>query len=135
VESRHLNPRCVIFDICKALLDVSPPPGDAEARWAGLLNKTFDGQPRLGITELAGTTNRIIAREHSIARAAGVWHPEIYWPHLMTGALPELSQLDGSPPREPAWRRILRRPGCGFNGRRLLFLKKGGTRAPVGPRP
>lgn len=87
--------RAVIFDIYKTLLDVQPPPPDAEARWAALWRETFEGTPRLDLAGFTAACQVVIAREHAIARAAGISYPEIYWPDVVSEVLPESASLAG----------------------------------------
>ncbi|MBI2927481.1 MAG: HAD family hydrolase [Verrucomicrobia bacterium] len=84
--------RAVLCDIYNTLLEVGPPPTDAEARWAQLCAAHRAG-PRLSLEEFASASEQLIAREHAVARARGIAFPEIYWPHVAVGVLPELRQL------------------------------------------
>lgn len=82
--------RALICDIYCTVLDVGPPPGDAEAQWELLWRETFDRAPRLSLSDFAREAERVIAREHATARAAGIPFPEIFWPDVVGEALPEL---------------------------------------------
>jgi putative hydrolase of the HAD superfamily len=85
--------RAVIFDVYNTLLRVGPAPADADVRWAALFREHFATSPpldRLGFS-LAG--NRVIARLHERARAAGVLWPEIQWPTVVAEILPAFAQL------------------------------------------
>ncbi|MBE0545396.1 MAG: HAD family hydrolase [Verrucomicrobia bacterium] len=85
--------RAVIFDIYKTLLDVQPPPPDAEARWAALCCETFEGMPRLDLAGFTAACKLVIAREHTTAHAAGISYPEIYWPDIVGEVLSESASL------------------------------------------
>lgn len=86
-------PRAVIFDVYRTLLDVLPPPADADGRWVELWRAALGGEPRLGLPDFGAACQAAIAREHAAARAAGVPHPEVYWPDIVREVLPELSRL------------------------------------------
>src|SRR5258708_7757883 len=64
-----MNFRAVIFDIYNTLLEVGPPPVDAEARWDDLWRDRFKTQPRLSLTAFPAEPPQIIVREHSAPRA------------------------------------------------------------------
>jgi FMN phosphatase YigB (HAD superfamily) len=85
--------RAAIFDIYGTLLEVSPPPADAEARWQALWNRQFRGQPRLGLAEFGDQCDQIVRREHAAARARGIPFPEIFWSAVISEVLPELDHL------------------------------------------
>ena len=91
--------RAVIFDIYKTLLDLSPPPQDAEARWVALWLEMFGGPPRFDLTGFRAACEVIVAREHAAARAVGIASPEVYWPAVVGEILPELAR---SPVESPA---------------------------------
>jgi FMN phosphatase YigB (HAD superfamily) len=88
--------RTVIFDIYKTVLDVGPAPANQEGKWQTLVRDRFGAAPRLTLAEFATACDAIIAREHAVARAAGVPHPEIFWPDIVAEVLPELSSLPDS---------------------------------------
>ena len=90
--------RAVIFDIYGTLLELGPPPADAEARWVALWLETFGGPPRFDLGAFGAACDVIIAREHAAARAAGIAWPEIYWPDVVAKALPELARLPAKAP-------------------------------------
>lgn len=86
--------RAIIFDVYGTLLAVGPPPADAETGWERLWRGTLGGTPRLSLVEFSAACDQLIAREHEAARAAGVSHPEVFWPAIVAEALPELLALD-----------------------------------------
>lgn len=85
--------RAVIFDIYKTLLHVGPPPADAADRWKNLWITTFEGAARLSLEEFDIACKKVIAREHDLARANGISHPEIYWPTVTSEVIPGLKNL------------------------------------------
>jgi putative hydrolase of the HAD superfamily len=86
--------RAVIFDVYHTLLRLSPPPADAGARWARLLESNGLDE-RLSMEEFAARCQSLIEREHANARAAGVANPEVVWSELTREALPALAHLSG----------------------------------------
>jgi putative hydrolase of the HAD superfamily len=85
--------RAVIFDIYGTLLELRPPPADADARWARLWRDALGRPVRLGLSEFASACERLIAREHAAARTVGIEFPEVCWPAIAAEALPELACL------------------------------------------
>ena len=85
--------RAVIFDVYRTLLEVGPPPADADARWEQLWRGFFHESPPIRLTEFGVAAQPIIAREHAAARAAGIAYPEIYWPDVAAEASPALTKL------------------------------------------
>ncbi len=88
-----MNIRVVIFDVYKTLLEVGPPPVDADAGWTRLWREQFGEPARLSLPEFGDACAQIIVREHAIARRAGISFPEIFWPMVAIEALPELAPL------------------------------------------
>jgi FMN phosphatase YigB (HAD superfamily) len=88
-----MNPRAVLCDIYNTLLEVGPPPADAEARWRVLCAASLGGSACLSVEAFAVATGQIIAQEHEAARARGIAFPEVYWPEVAVTALPELGRL------------------------------------------
>lgn len=85
--------RAIIFDIYGTLLEVGPPPPDAEKMWRELGRETFGIEPRLRLSQFKTACDKVIAREHAAARAAGVAFPEVYWPDVVGEVLPEFLRL------------------------------------------
>lgn len=85
--------RAVIFDVYKTLLEVGPPPVDADQRWSVLCREYFGPQTGVTLAELNARVEAVIAREHAQAKAVGIPKPEIYWPDVAKEALPELAAL------------------------------------------
>ncbi|MDI1249445.1 MAG: HAD family hydrolase [Lacunisphaera sp.] len=99
-----MNCRAVIFDIYQTLLDVGPPPADAETRWAALWHDLLGREPRLDLAGFAGGCREAIARDHAAAKAAGVPFPEVYWPEIVREVVPEVAALDATSQAEFAYR-------------------------------
>jgi FMN phosphatase YigB (HAD superfamily) len=85
--------RAAIFDIYTTILDVGPPPADADARWTKLFQATLGGRPPVSRSEFAVRTAQIIARHHAAARARGIQWPEIQWPSVVVEAILPLARL------------------------------------------
>ncbi len=85
--------RAVIFDIYDTLLEVQPPPADAAAQWNRLWQEMLGAPTRITLRAFSAQCDHFIAREHAAARAAGVPHPEVFWPDIVGGAVPELRHL------------------------------------------
>lgn len=85
--------RAVIFDIYGTLLEVGPPPPDAQSRWERLCADRLHAAPRLSLGQFNAECERVIAREHAAAWARGIAFPEVYWPAVASEALPELAPL------------------------------------------
>jgi FMN phosphatase YigB (HAD superfamily) len=88
--------RAIIFDIYKTLLEVGPPPADADRQWKELWREHFRSDPRLRLNQFNTACDQIIEREHGTARAVGIQFPEVYWPDIVGEVLPEFSRLEMS---------------------------------------
>jgi FMN phosphatase YigB (HAD superfamily) len=85
--------RAVIFDIYKTVLEVGPPPPNAESQWQALLDMNVPGAPQIGLEEFAAACTEVIARKHAKAHSTGIAWPEVYWPEIVREAFPELRRL------------------------------------------
>ena len=85
--------RAVIFDVYATLLQVGPPPADADARWNQLFEDMLGRPPSFSRTEFSVRTNHVIALRHAASRARGIRWPEIFWPSIVFEVLPELARL------------------------------------------
>ncbi len=85
--------RAVIFDVYNTLLEVAPPPSDAGLRWEMLWHELFGVCARLSLAEFGSDCERAIAREHASAKAAGIPHPEVFWPDIVAEVVPEMAGL------------------------------------------
>src|SRR5882672_9667693 len=86
--------RAAIFDLYGTMLQVGPPPADADALWRTLFRDTFRIDPRLSRLEFSVACNQAIARRHAAARTRGIAFPEISWPAVVAEVLPEFSRLN-----------------------------------------
>jgi len=89
--------RAVLFDIYATLLEVGPPPPDADARWQRLFRESLGTEPPLGRVEFFAACSQVIGRHHAAARRQGVPWPEIQWPSIVLEVLPGLARLLGEP--------------------------------------
>jgi len=93
-----MKPRAVIFDVYGTLLQVGPPPTDAEARWRRLHEESLGAPPPLGRLDFGRSAADLIQRRHAAARAQGIAYPEICWPSIVAEILPGFRRL--APPRQ-----------------------------------
>lgn len=92
-----MKPRAVIFDIYRTVLDVGPPPDDADVQWAALWRERLGGGgARLTLAEFRAAAETEVAREHAAARAVGIAFPEVDWPAVVRAAMPEVAALDAA---------------------------------------
>jgi len=85
--------RAAIFDIYGTLLEVGPPPANADALWSKLFAESLESTPPVSRTEFSVRTSRVIARQHAAARARGIPWPEILWPSVVLEVIPSLARL------------------------------------------
>ncbi len=85
--------RAAICDIYKTILEVGPPPSDADQRWQTLCRQAAPGKTGPTLGQFAEAATEIIRRQHAGAKAIGVPYPEIYWPDVAGEALPWLNSL------------------------------------------
>lgn len=90
---RDLTIRAVIFDVYGTLLEVGPPPADADARWRTLFEEILRMEPPLSRQQFAEACTRVIARHHELARSRGIPWPEVWWPAIVAEVLPHIAQL------------------------------------------
>ncbi|MFO1513606.1 MAG: HAD family hydrolase [Verrucomicrobiota bacterium] len=96
----RMNLRAVIFDIYATLLEVGPPPPDADARWQKLFTDALGNHPPFSRTEFSIRTGQVVARHHATAKAQGIPWPEILWPAVVVEVIPELARLKPKPLEE-----------------------------------
>ncbi len=101
-----MNLRAAIFDIYGTLLQVGPPPPDADARWQRLWRDFLHIEPRLSRLDFSVASSKVIARHHEVARARGIPWPEIHWPSVVTEVVPEVAQLPSHDREEFLFRQI-----------------------------
>jgi FMN phosphatase YigB (HAD superfamily) len=88
-----MNIRAIIFDIYGTLLEVGPPPPDADARWQRLCHDLLRAEPRLSRLQFSVASSQVIARHHKAAQARGIPWPEVHWPAIVAEVMPELAQI------------------------------------------
>ncbi len=98
--------RAIIFDIYGTLLEVGPPPADADVLWRRLFADLLHSQPRLSRLDFYVASNRLIARRHEAGRARGIPWPEVQWPAVVAEVLPELRRLSRAEQDEFLFRQI-----------------------------
>ena len=92
--------RAAIFDIYSTILEVGPPPTNADALWSRLFEEMLGTPPPVSRTEFSLRTSQVIARLHADARARGIRWPEIQWPSIVREAIPNLARLDATQQEE-----------------------------------
>lgn len=91
-----MNIRAAIFDIYTTLLEVGPPPPNAEVRWHKLFDQALGKLPPFSRTEFSVRTSQVVARQHAAAKARGIQWPEIHWPSVVIEVIPDLARLNSS---------------------------------------
>jgi FMN phosphatase YigB (HAD superfamily) len=94
MEPARMKIRAIIFDVYSTILEVGPPPTDADALWQELFEEMLGTPPPFNRTEFAMRTSRMIARRHQEARALGIRWPEVIWPAVVQEAIPDLARLE-----------------------------------------
>jgi len=85
--------RAAVFDVYGTLLEVSPPPKNADALWERLFESMLDTPPTLTRMEFSRRSSQVIARRHADAKARGIRWPEIIWPAVVLEVIPLLGRL------------------------------------------
>ncbi|MFN0129990.1 MAG: HAD family hydrolase [Verrucomicrobiales bacterium] len=85
--------RALICDIYGTLLDVGPPPPDAEALWRGLWGRHTDRPETPTLDAFHAAVDRHVAMAHVSGRQRGLVQPEVDWPELAIEAFPVLRRL------------------------------------------
>ena len=99
-----MKPRAVICDVYRTILDVGPPPADAEVQWAALWRERLGGAVRLTLGEFRSATDEAVATQHAAARAMGIAFPEVNWAEIVRKAVPEVEALDAAGQADFAFR-------------------------------
>jgi FMN phosphatase YigB (HAD superfamily) len=94
-----MNIRALIFDVYGTLLEVGPPPPDADVRWRQLCQDVLQTEAPLSRLDFSTATSKVIAQLHAAARARGIPWPEVCWPSVVAEIVPALAQL-APPARE-----------------------------------
>lgn len=98
--------RVVVFDIYGTLLEIGPPPADANERWQHLFEDLLHIQPPIGRLDFYVATNKLIARRHQTCRAHGIAWPEVQWSSVVLEVLPQLRRLSRAEQDEFLYRQI-----------------------------
>lgn len=106
MEQPSVKIRAVIFDIYGTLLEVGPPPPDADVRWQSLWREMLHCEPSLSRLEFAIASSRVIARHHETAHAQGIPWPEVHWPSVVIEVIPGLARLPHEEQSEFVFRQI-----------------------------
>ena len=101
-----MNIRAVIFDVYGTLLEVGPPPSEADARWQSLFRDLLHSAPPLERLDFSIVSSQVIARHHAAARARGIRWPEVHWPSVVAEVVPELTRLSRPAQEEFLFRHI-----------------------------
>ena len=88
-----MKPRAVICDIYKTVLQVGPPPADAESCWRELGFRYFHKAPSMSLAEFDRACRREIEILHAESKHRGIAFPEIQWPCVLGKLLPEWKTL------------------------------------------
>ena len=88
-----MNIRAVIFDIYTTILEVGPPPANADDLWAKLFQEALGNPPTVSRTGFSVRIAQVIARHHAAAKSRGIQWPEILWPSVVLEAIPNLARL------------------------------------------
>ena len=83
----------LIFDVYKTLMSVGPAAPDAQEEWPRLWQDILGKEPSCSLSTFSAKCREVVAVHHAAATEAGVYKPEVYWPHIVTEALPELAEL------------------------------------------
>ena len=86
--------RAVIFDVYGTVLQVGPPPAQADELWRVLFKDIFKKPPLQSRLEFSIACNRAITLRHNAAHARGIAKPEILWPSIVAEVLPGFAKLN-----------------------------------------
>jgi FMN phosphatase YigB (HAD superfamily) len=86
--------RAVVFDVYQTLLEVSAGPGDAEERWLAQWPRLVGTMPSGSMADFDAACRLVVARDHSVRKAAGERWPEVDWRSVACRAAPDLGALD-----------------------------------------
>jgi FMN phosphatase YigB (HAD superfamily) len=85
--------RAVIFDIYGTVLQVGPPPAQADDLWQALFKDIFKKPPLQSRLDFSIACSRAITLRHNAAHARGITKPEILWPSIVAEVLPGFAKL------------------------------------------
>ena len=83
-----VTPRAVVFDVYNTLLEIGAPPAGTGPRWRRLVHRLTGAPPALAHGEFLRATERVVARHHAAARAAGIPSREVAGLIYIGGAQP-----------------------------------------------
>jgi FMN phosphatase YigB (HAD superfamily) len=106
MDDGNMKLRAVIFDVYGTLMQVGPPPGNADTLWEKLFHEFFETPPPLRRLEFSLACSRAIALRHNAAHARGIAKPEILWPAIVAEVLPAFARLDAATQTEFVYRQI-----------------------------
>jgi FMN phosphatase YigB (HAD superfamily) len=93
MDPGNMKIRAVIFDIYGTVLQVGPPPAQADSLWRALFEDIFQKPPWLTRLEFSVACNRAITLRHNAAHARGIAKPEILWPSVLAEVLTGFAKL------------------------------------------
>lgn len=96
----------IVFDVYKTLLEVAPPPPDAEAKWANLWQELLSRPPAWNLEQFRATAVHEVGLVHEAARARGISFPEVWWPAIVLRVLPEVRALSEREQDEFVFRQV-----------------------------
>jgi FMN phosphatase YigB (HAD superfamily) len=96
MEQTRMNIRAAVFDIYTTILEVSPPPANADALWRRLFEDALGTAPPLNRTEFSIRTSQVVARLHAKAKVRGIPWPEVLWPAVVLEVIPALARLNAA---------------------------------------
>ena len=108
-----MKPKVLIFDVYGTLLEVGPPPADADGQWTRLWKEILGVMPRLSRLDFAVACSREVVARHECARGLGIHYPEVSWPAIAQSVVPELCSV----PTKQRELFILRQMGTGHTTR------------------
>jgi FMN phosphatase YigB (HAD superfamily) len=89
-----MKPRAIICDVYRTILDILPPPENAEGRWKELYGSVFGGVITMSFADFRHRCHEEVGRVHGEARRRGVAFPEVQWPRIVATVLPGFDALD-----------------------------------------
>lgn len=98
--------RAVIFDIYGTVLQVGPPPAQADDLWSKLFADIFQKPPWLTRLDFSVACNRAITLRHNAAHARGIPKPEILWPSILTEVVSGFAKLKVAAQKEFVYRQM-----------------------------
>jgi putative hydrolase of the HAD superfamily len=115
--------RAIVFDIYGTLLEIGPPPADADPRWQRLFEELLQMAPPMGRLEFSVACSMAISQVHKAARAHGISSPEVYWPSIVSGIVPEFTRLSPAEQDEFLFRQIQTGHTVGMTGETADMLR------------